>query len=208
MAGAVGTPQHSTMGTADVSTAQHSGATGATSHGLSQQSAATGGQVGVEAIQTFSQHAVDRLLNRARMPRPAHTGLKVMRAVNVATVMQRNQYRKPLVMSIFPRSFRDQMEARTARADSAVKVWYCRERELVCARLLPSGLPRSEQQLVATHETIEIKIGKTRSLSAMGLPRREQRFAASAGASPKRKSTELYLQLKNLCQYQTFNTPA
>ena len=31
---------------------------------------------------------------------------------------------------------------------------------------------------------------------------------AAFGASPKRKSTEFYLRLKNLCQYRIFNSPA
>lgn len=39
------------------------------------------------------------------------------------------------------------------------------------------------------------------------LPRRMQRFAASAVESPKRKSTEFCLRLKNLCQYPIFNIP-
>ena len=75
------------------------------SESLPQQSLATGGQqptvvTGWDVEQTGAQAA--RLPNRPQRPRPAQTGLKVIRVTSVPTVIQRNQYRKTLVMSPIP----------------------------------------------------------------------------------------------------------
>ena len=83
--------------------AGHSVTGQAASHRLAQTSteAATSQHVD-EAASGPQLGAGQRLLNSARIPRPAQAGLKVISADKTATVRQRNQYRKPFVICLFP----------------------------------------------------------------------------------------------------------
>jgi hypothetical protein len=68
--------------------------TGAATHG-------DGATVTQQLVSTTQLLAFDRFKNRSR-PRPAHAGLKVIKTVSVATVVQRTQNRKLFDMESSP----------------------------------------------------------------------------------------------------------